>query len=64
MTLISQSCSDFVCAEAVLRAVLLTGPTGLYREGLLCYSGGPTKIEIIMIKQGDTAFLLVRKVGW
>ena len=47
MSLISQSCSDFVCAEAVLMAVLITGPIGLYREGLLCYSGGPTEIEII-----------------
>ena len=46
----SQSCSDFVCAEAVLVVVSLTGPTGLYREGLPCYSGGPTKIEIIAVK--------------
>ena len=50
MSLICQSCSDFVYAEAVLMAVLLTGSTGLYREGLLCYGGGPTEIEIITIK--------------
>ena len=33
MSLISQSCSDFVCAKAVLMAILLTGPTGLYMQG-------------------------------
>ena len=64
MSLISQSSSDFVCAEVVLLAVLLTGSIGLYREGLLCYNGGPTEIDIITIKQGDTTLLLVRKVGW
>ena len=53
----------FVCTEVVLVVVLLTGPTGLYREGFLCFSGGQTKIEIITIKQGDTALLFVKKVG-
>ena len=35
MSLISQSCSDFVYAEAVVMVVSLARPTGLYREGLL-----------------------------